>query len=119
MAEHALNDFALFINGFVVFVVDLAVAALWDDGLCAACLQPFAQGPAVIALACNEDSGWRHGLDAAMSKPAIMHVSGRQKQDTGFALLVADGMETGVLSALRDEDCCKLDADISQLIPNV
>src|SRR3546814_7660476 len=75
-----------------------------DDGLGAACFEPFAQGLAVIALVGDEFGGRRHRRDALLGNLAIMHVAGGQEQDARATLLVADGMELGVAASLRAAD---------------
>src|SRR3546814_5961840 len=62
-AEHPLDDVALSVDGLVVVVLDFAVPARRDDGLGAACFEPFAQGLAVIALVGDEFGGRRHRRD--------------------------------------------------------
>src|SRR3546814_3675831 len=42
-AEHPLDDVALSVDGLVVVVLDFAVPARRDDGLGAACFEPFAR----------------------------------------------------------------------------
>ena len=103
-AEHALDDVALFVDGAVVIILDLAVFAWCYDGLSAAFDQPLAQRLAVIALVSDKLGGWRHRVDAELGNLAIMNVSGRQEQDAGPPLLVADGVEFGVSSAFRAAD---------------
>src|SRR3984893_10589481 len=45
-----------------------------------------------------------HGLDATLCDLAVMYVSGRQEQDAGSTLLIADGMELGVAAAFVAAD---------------
>src|SRR3546814_6850213 len=92
------------LDGLVVVVLDFAVPARRDDGLGAACFEPFAQGLAVIALVGDEFGGRRHRRDALLGNLAIMHVAGGQEQDARATLLVADGMELGVAASLRAAD---------------
>ncbi len=72
-------------------------------------VEPFAQFPAVMALAGDRLGGWRHGLDAALCDLAIMHVSGRREQDaidknTGRPLWSRAAWEPGVASAFGAAD---------------
>src|SRR5665647_1766916 len=103
-AEHALDDVALLVDRAVIFVLDLAVLAGRNDGLGATLGQPFPQCLAIVPLVSDEfRRGW-HRSDAELRDLAIVHVSGRQEQDAGAALLVADGMELRVSSAFRAAD---------------
>ena len=80
-AEHAFDDISLSVDGLIVVISDLAVLSRRDEGPGPALFKPFAQFPAVMALAGDTFGGWRHGLDAALWDLAIMHVSGRRGQD--------------------------------------
>src|SRR3546814_19340490 len=82
-------------------LLDFAVPARRDDGLGAACFEPFAQGLAVIALVGDEFGGRRHRRAALLSNLAIMHVAGGQSQDARAPMLVSDGTALGVAASLR------------------
>ena len=103
-AEHALGDIALPVNDPVAVILDFTVFARRDDGPRAAFVEPFAQGPAVIALVGDEFGGGRQGFDAELRDLAVMRVSRRQEQDAGAAFRVADGVELGVAAAFRAAD---------------
>ncbi|MCP1472428.1 hypothetical protein J3E64_004146 [Sphingobium sp. OAS761] len=103
-AEHSLDDVALFLDGAVVIVLDLAVFARRNDGFGAALDEPFAQCLAVVSFVRHEFGRRWHCFDAEPCNLAIMHVSGRQEQDAGAAPFVADGVEFGVPSAFRAAD---------------
>ena len=103
-AEHAFDDVALLVDGLVVIVLGFAVFARWDDCFGASRIQPFAQGLTVIALIRDEFGRRWHGLDATLCDLAVMYVSGRQEQDAGSPLLIADGMELGVAAAFGAAD---------------
>src|SRR3546814_13046068 len=92
------------LDGLVVVVLDFAVPARRDDGLGAACFEPFAQGLAVIALVGDEFGGRRHRRDALLGNLAIMHVAGGPEQEARATLLVADGRELGVADYRRSAD---------------
>ncbi len=80
-AEHAFDDISLSVDGPIVVISDPAVLSRRDDGPGTALFKPFAQFPAVMTFAGDRFGGWRHGLDAALCDPAIMHVAGRREQD--------------------------------------
>src|SRR3546814_12761487 len=95
---------SLSVDGLVVVLLYFAVPARRDDGLGAACFEPFAQGLAVIALVGDEFGERRHRRAALLGTPAIMHVAVGQEQDARATLLVADGMELCVAASLRAAD---------------
>lgn len=74
-AEHAFDDVALFVDGAVVALLELAVAARRDDGLCAAVVEPLAQVLAVVALVGDELSGRWQGPDAGLGDLAVVDVA--------------------------------------------
>jgi hypothetical protein len=51
--EHALGDLAQFVDSLVVVILDFAVFARRDDGLCPARFEPFSQRFAFVALVGN------------------------------------------------------------------
>ena len=48
--------------------------------------------------------GWRRGIDRQYGDLGIVRVAGRQEQDVGASLLVADCVEPGVPPAFGDAD---------------
>jgi len=100
-AEHAVDDVALLVDCAIIIVLDFAALAGWNDGFSAALDQLFSQRLTVVAFVGDQFGRRRHRLDAELGDLAIVNVSGRQKQDTGATLLVADGVELGVSPAFR------------------
>src|SRR5690606_39477618 len=60
---YAFDDVALFVDGAIVVVLDLAILARWNDGGGAPLEKPFTQRLAVVSLVGDKLCGWRHRLD--------------------------------------------------------
>lgn len=83
---------------------DFSVGLGRDDRRSAAFDKPGSQGVAVVALVSDQIIRWRNGIDRQHRDLVIVGVSGRQQEDVGMALLVADGVELGVPAAFGDAD---------------
>ena len=81
--QNILDDVTLLVDGLIIFVLDCAVLARWDEGLGAAFFEPFAQSLAIVAFVGDELGRCEHGFDTALGNLAIVDVPGVRSRTTG------------------------------------
>ncbi len=81
---------ALFVEGLVVVMLDLAIPFRRDARLDPPFDQGFAEPVAVIAAVAGQRPGWRQGIEHEPCALMIAHLAFAQQQNQGLAVAIGD-----------------------------